>query len=52
MNVQVVYTSIQVITSAGLVGLVVKASTSRTEDPEFDSRLRREDFPGRIISVT
>ena len=28
-----------------LVGLVIKASTSRTEDPEFESRLRR-DFSG------
>ena len=28
-----------------LVGLVVKASASRTEDPRFDSRLRR-DFSG------
>ena len=29
----------------GLVGLVVKASASRAEDPGFDSRLRR-DFSG------
>ena len=28
-----------------LVGLVVKASTSRADDPGFESRLRR-DFPG------
>ena len=28
-----------------LVGLVVKASASRVEDPEFESRLRR-DFSG------
>ena len=28
-----------------LVGLVVKAYASRAEDPEFESRLRR-DFPG------
>ena len=27
-----------------LVGLVVKASAYRAEDPEFDSRLRRLDF--------
>ena len=27
-----------------LVGLVVKASASRGEDPGFDSRLRRGDF--------
>ena len=27
-----------------LVGLVVKASASGAEDPEFDYRLRREDF--------
>ena len=27
-----------------LVGLVVKASTSRAEDPEFESRLRRDFF--------
>ena len=30
-----------------LVGLVVKASASRVEDPEFESRLRR-DFSGLI----
>ena len=29
-----------------LVGLVVKASTSRAEDPGFDSRLRRGEFSG------
>ena len=29
-----------------LVGLVVKASTSRAEDPGFDSRLRRGDSCG------
>ena len=35
-----------------LVGLVVKASASRAEDPEFESRLRR-DFSGcRVIPVT
>ena len=28
-----------------LVGLSVKASTSGTEDPEFDSRLRRGSSP-------
>ena len=27
-----------------LVGLVVKVSTSRAEDPEFESRLRRDFF--------
>ena len=27
-----------------LVGLVVKASTSRAEDPEFESRLRQDFF--------
>ena len=27
-----------------LVGLVVKASASRAEDPEFESRLRRDFF--------
>ena len=31
-----------------LVGLVVKASAPRAEDPGFDSRLRREDFFSRI----
>ena len=31
-----------------LVGLVVKASTSRAEDPGFESRI----FRGRVISVT
>ena len=34
-----------------LVGLVVKASTSRAEDSEFESRLRR-DFFGVVIPVT
>ena len=34
-----------------LVGLVVKASTSKTADPGFESRLRL-DFPGRVIPVT
>ena len=29
-----------------LVGLVVKASASRAEDPRFDSRLRRGDISG------
>ena len=29
-----------------LVGLVVKASTSRAENQGFDSRLRRDFFPG------
>ena len=29
-----------------LVGLVVKASASRAEDPGFDSHLRCGDFPG------
>ena len=29
-----------------LVGLVVKASASRADDPEFDSRLHRGDFSG------
>ena len=29
-----------------LVGLVVKASASRAEDPRFESRLRRDFFPG------
>ena len=28
------------------VGLVVKASTSKAEDPGFGSRLRRGDFSG------
>ena len=34
------------------VGLVVKASASRAEDPRFDSRLRVGIFPGRVIPVT
>ena len=29
-----------------LVGLVVKASASRAEDPEFGSRMGRGDFSG------
>ena len=35
-----------------LVGLVVKASTSRAEDPVFESRLLREFCRGRVIPVT
>ena len=31
-----------------LVGLVVKVSVSRAEDPGFDSLLRRGDFSGSI----
>ena len=34
-----------------LVGLVVKASAPRAEDPRFESYLRR-DFSGRVIPVT
>ena len=34
-----------------LVGLVVKASASRAEDPGFESSFRR-DFSGRVIPVT
>ena len=35
-----------------LVGLVVKASASKAEDPGFESRLRRDFFRGRVIPVT
>ena len=35
-----------------LVGVVVKASASRAEDPAFESRLRRDFFRGRVIPVT
>ena len=35
-----------------LVGLVVKASASRAEDPGFESRLRRDFFRGRVIPKT
>ena len=35
-----------------LVGLVVKASTSRAEDPRFKSRLCQDFFRGRVIPVT
>ena len=35
-----------------LAGLVVKASTSRAEDLRFESRSRRDFFPGRVIPVT
>ena len=35
-----------------LVDLVVKASASRAEDPGFESRFRRDFFPGRVIPVT
>ena len=35
-----------------LVGLVVKASASRVEDPGFESRLRPGFFRGRVIPVT
>ena len=34
-----------------LVGLLVKASASRAEDPGFESGLRR-DFSDRVIPVT
>ena len=34
-----------------LVGLVVKASASRAEDPGFESRLRPDFFRGRVIPV-
>ena len=34
------------------VGLVVKASASRADDPGFETRLRRDFFRGRIIPVT
>ena len=33
-----------------LVGLVVKASATRAEDPGFDSHLRRGDFSGSVES--
>ena len=39
-------------TSNRLVGLVVKASASRAEDPGFESRLRGDFFRGRVIPVT
>ena len=35
-----------------LVGLVVKASASGAEDPEFDSRLRRGNFSGSSHTST
>ena len=35
-----------------LVGLVVKVSTSRAEDPGFESRLPRDFFRGRVMPVT
>ena len=35
-----------------LFGLVVKAFASRAEGQGFESRLRRDFFPGRIILVT
>ena len=34
-----------------LVGLVVKASASRVEDPGFESRLYRDFFRGRVIPM-
>ena len=34
-----------------LVGLVVKASASRAEDPGFESHVRW-DFSGRVVPVT
>ena len=40
------------VTRNRLAGLVVKASASTAEDPGFDSRLRRDFFPGRVIPVT
>ena len=35
-----------------LLGLVVKASVSRAEDPGFESRFAPGVFPGRVIPVT
>ena len=35
-----------------LVGLVVKASASRAEDPGLESRLRQGFFRSRVIPVT
>ena len=35
-----------------LAGLVVKVSASGAQDPGFESRLRRDFFPGRVIPVT
>ena len=35
-----------------LFGLVVRAYPLRAEDPGFESCLRRDFFPGRIIPVT
>ena len=36
--------NVSVLLSDRLVGLVVKASASRAEDPGFESRLRRDFF--------
>ena len=47
MSVSYHYTS----THDRLVGLVVKAAASRAEDPGFESRLRRDFFRGRVITV-
>ena len=38
--------------SRRFVGLVVKASASRAEDPGFESRLRRDFWGGRVTPVT
>ena len=35
-----------------LVGLVVKASALRAEDPGFESHLRQDFFRGQVIPVT
>ena len=48
-------TSTDTLASTGtrrLVGVVVKASTSRAEDLGFESRLRQDFFRGRVIPVT
>ena len=39
-----VETRVAICVSDRLVGLVVKASASRAEDPGFESRLRRDFF--------
>ena len=44
------YTETEVLLKDRLVGLVVKASALRAEDPGFKSRLRRGNFPGRVYS--
>ena len=50
-TVHIVVMSVECTWWVDLVGLVIKASTARPENPGFESRLRRDFFRGRVIPV-